>query len=82
LRYNPADQGETVEVRHNGRFVHKAKLVDTYANCFVKRDRPSSTLEEVEPAETAGQAVEQEQLPRHPVEFGKIAQAGKEEGHV
>lgn len=82
LRYNPAAQGETIEVCHNGRFVQKAKRVDSYANCFVKRDRPSSTLEQVESATAAGKAAEQAPLPRHPVDFGKIARTDKEDEHV
>lgn len=82
LRYNPAAQGETVEVRHHGRFVQQARRVDSYANCFVKRDRPSSTIEEIEPAAAAGQAAEQEPPPRHPIDFGKIARADKEDAHV
>ena len=80
LRYNPADQGDIVEVRHKGQFVQKAKLVDTYANCFVKRDRPSSTIEEV--GESDNRSQEQDNRPRHTVDFSKITKAGKEESHV
>ncbi|EFK09310.1 integrase core domain protein, partial [delta proteobacterium NaphS2] len=29
LRYNPSEQGKEIKVCHNGRFVQKAKLVDT-----------------------------------------------------
>jgi putative transposase len=78
LRYNPADQGKSVEVCHHSRFVHKAKLVDAYANCFVKRDRPSSTLEE----KAENQYLGQEKQPKHTVDFSKINQAGKEGDHV
>jgi transposase InsO family protein len=78
LRYNPADQGKAIEVCHNGRFVQKAKLVDAYANCFIKRDRPASTpLEKAEDACSA-----EENRPRHTVDFSKINQAGKEGDHV
>ena len=45
LRYDPAEPGEPVQVCHNGRFVHTAKLLDAYANCFVKRNRPTLALE-------------------------------------
>jgi putative transposase len=42
LRYNPAGRrGQPLKVWHKGRFVHEAKPVDAYANCFVKRNRPS-----------------------------------------
>ncbi len=82
LRYNPAAQAETVEVRHNGRFIQKAKLVDVYANCFVKRDRPSSTLAMVEPAASVDQTSEPGKSLNHPVNFCQITRADKEEGHV
>ncbi len=42
LRYNPAGRrGQPLMVWCKGRFVHEAKPVDAYANCFVKRNRPS-----------------------------------------
>ncbi len=42
LRYDPsARRGHPVQVCFNGRFIHHAKPVDAYANCFVKRNRPS-----------------------------------------
>jgi hypothetical protein len=39
-----------VQVCHQGRFVEQAKPVQTYANCFVKRNRPSWTLNVDAPA--------------------------------
>lgn len=44
LRYAPASAQRGVQVWHDGRFVATAKPVDLYANCFVKRDRPSRNL--------------------------------------
>lgn len=44
LRFDPARLGRPVQVWHHGRLEHEAKRVDAYANCFVKRDRPSATL--------------------------------------
>lgn len=44
LRYEPSVPGRTVDVWWEGKKVHTAKRVDVYANCFVKRDRPSRTL--------------------------------------
>jgi len=41
LRFDPTRPGRKVEVWHAGRKVGAAKLVDTYANCFVKRDQAS-----------------------------------------
>lgn len=44
LRFDPSLTGRSVQVWLSGRKVHDAKVVDAYANCFVKRDRPSRTL--------------------------------------
>lgn len=45
LRYDPAAApGKPVQVWHDGRQIQLARPVDLYANCFVKRDRPSRTL--------------------------------------
>jgi transposase InsO family protein len=45
LRYDPsAPAGRPVQVWHESRQIQLAKPVDLYANCFVKRDRPSRTL--------------------------------------
>lgn len=81
LRYNPADQGNLIEVCHNGRFIQQAKRVDTYANCFVKRDRPSSSLTEVTERGPAGN---KPSTIRHTVDFSKITDvaAGKEGSDV
>ncbi|BAP87469.1 Mu transposase/integrase [Burkholderiales bacterium GJ-E10] len=46
LRFDPAaPAGRGIEVWHNSVFIHRAKPVDAYANCFVRRNRPSRTLE-------------------------------------
>lgn len=82
LRYNPADQGKEIKVSHNGRFVQKAKLVDIYGNCFVKRDRPSRTIETVHRENDGNWSHGRENTPRQPVDFSKITQAGKEEPYV
>jgi len=76
LRYNPADQGKIIEVCHNNNFIQEAKLVDTYANCFVKRDRPSSTIEEVEQDKDNYWGTGSEK-PRHPVDYSKLTKADK-----
>jgi transposase InsO family protein len=76
LRYNPADQGKIIEVCHNNQFVQEAKLVDTYANCFVKRDRPSSTIEEVEQDKDKHRK-KGLQTPKHPVDYSKLTKADK-----
>ena len=81
LRYNPAEQGKIIEVCHNNQFVQEAKLVDTYANCFVKRDRPSSTIEEVEQNKDKhlNKGLE---LPKHPVDYSKLTNTDKGGVHV
>jgi len=78
LRYNPAEQGKCIEVCHNNQFVQEAKLVDTYANCFVKRDRPSSTIEEVE----QNKETPRKEKPTHPVNYSKLTKAEKEAADV
>ena len=44
LRFDPALPGRAVQVWHQGHQVNYAKLVDLYANCFVKRDHASKNL--------------------------------------
>jgi len=46
LRFDPAaPTGRPVQVWHDNRRIHDAKPLDAYANCFVKRNRPSWNLE-------------------------------------
>lgn len=46
LRYDPAaPTGRAIQVWHDGKAIERAKPVQTYANCFVKRNRSSSTLD-------------------------------------
>ena len=45
LRFDPGAAPERpVQVCHQGTFIELARPVQTYANCFVKRNRPSRTL--------------------------------------
>ena len=45
LRFDPGAAPErAVQVCHQGKLIEQAKPVQTYANCFVKRNRPSWTL--------------------------------------
>ena len=51
LRFDPgAAPDRPVQVCHKGKLIEQAKPVQLYANCFVKRDRPSWTLNSDEPA--------------------------------
>lgn len=43
LRFDPSLPGRAIQVHADGKR-WEAKLVDTWANCFVKRDRPSQSL--------------------------------------
>ena len=52
LRFDPAAPQAPVEVVHAGRVIERARRVDLYANCFVKRHRPSGRLEVEEPDES------------------------------
>jgi len=70
LRYDPANQGKTVEVCHNSRHVQQAKRLDAYANCFVKRQRPDTTLQEI--ADADKKIPQQQSLPPQPVAYSKI----------
>jgi transposase InsO family protein len=46
LRYDPAaPPARGVEVWHAGQFIARAQPLDAYANCFVRRQRPSYTLD-------------------------------------
>jgi transposase InsO family protein len=51
LRYDPAAPASRgIEVWHRDQFVARATPLDAYANCFVRRHRPSQTLEPDAPA--------------------------------
>jgi putative transposase len=46
LRYDPgAPPSRGIEVWHDGRFVERATPLDAYANCFVRRNRPTQNLD-------------------------------------
>lgn len=51
LRFDPsAPASRGIEVWHENRFIARATPLDAYANCFVRRNRPSRTLESDTPA--------------------------------
>ena len=45
LRYDPSSRGAAVDVWHRGKKIHTARIVDAYANCFVKRNQGSKIAE-------------------------------------
>lgn len=51
LRHDPgAPASRGIEVWHDGRFVERARVLDAYANCFVRRNRPTQGIEVDTPA--------------------------------
>ena len=46
LRYDPAvPASRGVEVWHQQRFIEQATVLDAYANCFVRRNRPTQIID-------------------------------------
>ena len=45
LRYDPSARGAPVDVWHRGKKIHTARVVNAYANCFVKRNHGSKIVE-------------------------------------
>jgi len=45
LRFDPSRTGRPVDVFYQGRHAGTAKVVDAYANCFVKRDHTTKALQ-------------------------------------
>lgn len=46
LRYDPgAPAARGVEVWHQDKFVSRATPLDAYANCFVRRNRPTQNID-------------------------------------
>ena len=56
MRLTSAPASRGIEVWHEGRFVERARALDAYANCFVRRRRPTQTIEPAEPAAPAAPA--------------------------
>ena len=70
LRFDPAAApGRPVQVCHQGKPIELAKPVETYANCFVKRNRPAWTLSTDAPApEPSPSGLKLRALPDEPEE--------------
>lgn len=69
LRYDPAAPASRgIEVWHDGRFIQRATPLDTYANCFVRRNRPTQLVEpDSPPAEPRASGLALRDLrPNHP----------------
>jgi transposase InsO family protein len=53
LRYDPsAPPARGIEVWHDDHFVARATPLDAYANCFVRRHRPTQNLDPASPPDT------------------------------
>jgi transposase InsO family protein len=72
LRFDPGAPPERpVQVCHAGKLIELAAPVQTYANCFVKRDRPSWTLSADGPApQPAPSALRLRELPDQALDTG------------
>jgi putative transposase len=72
LRFDPGAPPERpVQVCHAGKLIELASPVQTYANCFVKRDRPSWTLTSDDPApQPAPSALRLRELPDQALDTG------------
>jgi putative transposase len=78
LRYDPSDQGDVVEVCHKDYFPLEAKKVDVYANCFVKRDRPSGSIQTAGEKKRAEATDDPQPKIRQPIDFTKLANTKRE----
>ena len=66
LRYDPtAPPARGLEVWHAGTFIARASPLDAYANCFVRRHRPSRTLQTDTPATPPRPGLALRHLHRH-----------------
>ena len=53
LRYDPSvPPARGIEVWHEGHLIERARPLDAYANCFVRRNRPTQGIEVDTPAAT------------------------------
>ena len=73
LRFDPAAPPQRpLQVCHQGQVCGLARVVEPYANCFVKRERPSRTLAVEGPApEPPASALRLRELPRDSEEEGR-----------
>lgn len=82
LRYNPANQGDVIEICQGGEFIGEAKEIDTYANCFVRRDRPSGSIQAMERHPESDNAIFPLPNVHQPIAFRKLTDADREDTDV
>ena len=70
LRYDPAVAlSRGVDVWHEGNFVERARPLDAYANCFVRRNRPTQNVDpDAPPAAPRNSAIALRELATDPKE--------------
>ncbi|MFZ5776036.1 MAG: DDE-type integrase/transposase/recombinase [Thermodesulfobacteriota bacterium] len=71
VRHDPSRPGQPVQIWFDGKRIEEARLVDTHANCFVKRSKPTQTLA---PMDTTpeDQPLQPPPAPRHPVSYATL----------
>ena len=65
LRFDPSRPGRTIDVHFKGKKVERAKRVDLYANCFVKRDHATKALQPDQRLADPPTGLPLRKLPRH-----------------
>lgn len=71
LRYDPSKRGAPIDVWHGGKKVHTARVVDAYANCFVKRNHGSKLVEPETGAPVAPAGLRMSDIDRHEASEGE-----------
>jgi putative transposase len=71
LRFDPGVKGRPIQVFSEGKRAQDAKVVDLYANCFVKRDRPGRDLAPSEPPASPPPGLKLSDLARRTDEEGR-----------
>lgn len=64
LRYDPSHRGAPLDVWHRGKKIHTARVVDAYANCFVRRNQGSKLAEPESGANIAPPALRMSDMDR------------------
>ena len=76
IRFNPATPIRVLQVRFNNVRYSDAKPVDTYANCFVKRNRPSDSLttkDEKEKASAPPESLVKSEKPKKSMNLSQLS---------
>lgn len=79
LRYDPARPDGPVQVWAGGKKVQVARKVDTYANCFVKREWPSKQLVVSEETEAEKEEAVAPQVPESKIRFAAAGEGNGED---